>query len=50
VQLGERFHPLRLPDGCDLNDLAQHSRGREIFFQLLAEDRAASRNEASNGE
>jgi hypothetical protein len=49
VQIGERFHPLRLPDGCDLNDLAQHPRGREIFLQLLAEDRAARGNEASNG-
>jgi DNA primase len=50
AQLGQRFHPLRLPDGCDLNDLAQHPRGREIFLQLLAEDRAARRNEASNGD
>lgn len=34
--LGPRFRPLRLPDGCDLNDLACRPHGREQFFRLLA--------------
>jgi len=34
--LGPRFCPLRLPDGCDLNDLAGRSHGRQQFFELLA--------------
>jgi DNA primase len=33
--LGSRFRPLELPDGCDLNDLAQHPDGRATFFRLL---------------
>lgn len=35
-QLGPRFRPLRLPEGCDLNDLAQRPDGRQTFFHLLA--------------
>ncbi len=34
--LGSRFCPLRLPDGCDLNDLACRVHGRQQFFELLA--------------
>jgi len=34
--LGRRFCPLRLPDGCDLNDLACRSHGRQQFFELVA--------------
>jgi len=34
--LGPRFCPLRLPDGCDLNDLACQPDGRQQFFELLA--------------
>lgn len=34
--LGPRFCSVRLPDGCDLNDLAGQPNGRQQFFQLLA--------------
>jgi len=34
--LGPRFCPLRLPDRCDLNDLACQPHGKQQFFQLLA--------------
>jgi len=37
--LSPRFCPLRLPDGCDLNDLACQPRGRQQFFELLATSR-----------
>ncbi|MGD9890391.1 MAG: CHC2 zinc finger domain-containing protein [Dehalococcoidia bacterium] len=43
AQLGNRFRPLRLPDGCDLNDLGRRSDGRAMFFQLLAAARRAGR-------
>jgi len=33
--LGGRFRPIELPDGCDLNDLAQQPDGRAMFFRLL---------------
>jgi DNA primase len=36
AQLGPRFRALRLPDGCDLNDLACRPDGRATFFRLLA--------------
>lgn len=35
-QLGSRFRALRLPDGCDLNDLGQRPGGRVAFFSRLA--------------
>lgn len=48
--LGPRFRPLRLPDGCDLNDLARRPQGRQEFFRLLTaarQERAAEhRHEA----
>jgi DNA primase len=37
--LGPRFCPLRLPDGCDLNDLARRPGGRQEFFRLLVQSR-----------
>ncbi|HLG69492.1 MAG TPA: CHC2 zinc finger domain-containing protein [Chloroflexota bacterium] len=42
-QLGERFRPITLPDGCDLNELGCRSDGRSTFFRLLAEARHALR-------
>lgn len=48
--LGERFQPVRLPDGCDLNDLAQHPGGRATFFKLLAHVRRNIGKEAAHGE
>ena len=36
AQLGPRFRPIRLPAGCDLNDLARRPDGRAGFFRLLA--------------
>jgi DNA primase len=50
AQLGERFQPLRLPDGCDLNDLAQRPDGRATFFRLLAGVRRIRGQEAAHGE
>ena len=41
AQLGPRFRPLRLPDGCDLNDLARRPDGRTLFFRLVAAARRA---------
>jgi DNA primase len=35
AQLGGRFRPVRLPDGADLNDLAQRPGGRTVFFRLV---------------
>lgn len=34
-QLGDRFKPLSLPEGCDLNDLSRRPEGQGEFFQLL---------------
>jgi len=34
--LGPRFHPVRLPDALDLNDLACTAGGRAQFFESLA--------------
>jgi DNA primase len=44
--LGSRFCPLRLPEGCDLNDLACRPRGRQEFFRLLATSRPETCKEA----
>jgi DNA primase len=43
AQLGPRFRPLRLPDGCDLNDLARRPAGRALFFRLVADARRTGR-------
>ena len=34
--LGPRWRPVRLPDGCDLNDLGRRRGGRAVFQKLLA--------------
>jgi DNA primase len=34
--LGQRFRPLALPEGYDLNDLGRRPDGRATFFRLLA--------------
>jgi len=47
-QLGPRFRPLRLPDGCDLNDLARRPDGRQVFFHLLAQARYGRKKENSH--
>lgn len=47
-QLGPRFRPLRLPDGCDLNDLARRPDGRRGFFHLLAAARHPQGKENSH--
>jgi DNA primase len=39
-QLGHRWHPLRLPDGQDLNDLGRQEGGAERFASLVGEARA----------
>lgn len=38
-QLGDRFRPIDLPEGHDLNDLAREPDGRARFFRLLASAR-----------
>ena len=48
-QLGERWRPLRLPDGCDLNDLGRRPGGRQDFFRLLAATRHHTRTEEHDG-
>jgi DNA primase len=40
--LGERWRPLALPDGTDLNDLATRPGGAGTFFRLLAAAREAA--------
>jgi DNA primase len=37
--LGQRWQPLELPEGCDLNDLGRQPGGRGLFFQLVASSR-----------
>ena len=44
-QLGQRWQPLPLPEGCDLNDLAQQADGRAAFFRLLDQARRTRREE-----
>lgn len=48
-QLGERWRPLRLPEGCDLNDLGRRPGGRQDFFQLLTAARRHTRTEEHDG-
>ena len=43
--LGDRWRPLRLPAGCDLNDLGRAPGGRDEFDRLLAAARQSTRNE-----
>lgn len=49
IQLGARWHPLSLPDGCDLNDLSQQPGGRRAFFALLAAARSHQQTEKNHG-
>lgn len=44
-QFGPRFRALRLPDGCDLNDLVRQPGGRETFFHLLAAERTRGKGD-----
>lgn len=48
-QLGDRFCPLQLPDGSDLNDLGRQPEGRREFFRLLAAARLHTRMEEHHG-
>ena len=48
-QLGERWWPLRLPEGCDLNDLGRRPGGREEFARLVAAARRPTPEEDSHG-
>jgi DNA primase len=43
AQLGGRFRSLRLPDGCDLNDLGRRPQGRALFSRLVAAARPPGR-------
>lgn len=47
--LGERWRPLRLPEGCDLNALATRPDGRRTFFHLLATARRRSPQSVNHG-
>ena len=47
--LGARWRPIRLPEGCDLNDLGRRPGGRAEFFGMLAAVRRAAGEEASHG-
>lgn len=47
--LGERFRPLHLPEGCDLNDLSRRPEGQRGFFRLLAAARHETRTEDTHG-
>jgi DNA primase len=47
--LGDRFRPIRLPEGRDLNDLARQPDGRATFFRLVADARQSGTQEASHG-
>ena len=44
--LGHRFVPLRLPEGCDLNDLACRPGGRQEFVRLLGAARQPRQSRA----
>jgi DNA primase len=49
AQIGDRWRPLPLPEGHDLNDLARLPDGRAQFFQLLANARKAEGGRATDG-
>ncbi|MCX6021484.1 MAG: CHC2 zinc finger domain-containing protein [Chloroflexi bacterium] len=48
-QLGDRYRPLHLPEGCDLNDMGCRPDGRGDFFRLLAAARHQARMEETHG-
>jgi DNA primase len=39
VALGQRWQPVLLPEGSDLNDLGRRPGGRALFFRLVADAR-----------
>lgn len=47
--LGSRWHPLTLPEDCDLNDLGRRPNGHRIFCQLLSTARDQQHTENSSG-
>jgi DNA primase len=50
AHLGERWRPIRLPDGTDLNDLSLRPHGRDWFYRLLSAARSGSaRTEVLHG-
>jgi DNA primase len=49
VTLGDRWRPLWLPDGLELDDLAREPDGRARFFALLDAARRDRRTEETNG-
>src|SRR5207244_8437830 len=49
ARLGARWRPLRLPAGCDLNDLGRRPDGRTEFSRLLAAVQATPDEEVRNG-
>ncbi|MCC6177435.1 MAG: toprim domain-containing protein [Chloroflexi bacterium] len=50
VQLGDRWRPLRLPDGTDLNELGLRPHGRDWFYRLLSAARSGvARTEVPRG-
>ncbi len=48
-QLGGRWRPVGLPNGCDLNDLGQRPGGRAEFLGLLASARRGEREGVADG-
>jgi len=49
TQPGDRWRAVTLPEGCDLNDLAQQPAGRQAFFALLGTNRSHQRTEKDHG-
>jgi DNA primase len=50
AQLGDRWRPLRLPDGIDLNELGLRPHGRDWFYRLLSAARmGGARTEGTRG-
>ena len=47
-RLGERWQPVPLPEGCDLNDLACQPGGADEFFRRLRAARAARQAEVAH--
>jgi hypothetical protein len=47
--LGQRWYPLELPEGCDLNDLGSQPDGRSTFFRILDGARRARWSAQNNG-
>ena len=43
--LGERWLPIALPEGEDLNDVGRRPGGRGLFFRLVADARGSRASE-----